>query len=74
VNFGQSDERWLDSLTVAEALDLAEQGQFGEGSMRPKVEALVGFVQRRPRGAGVITSPERLADALARKAGTWIEA
>jgi carbamate kinase len=74
VNFGQPDERWLDSLTVAEALDLAEQGQFGEGSMRPKVEALVGFVQQRPGGAGVITSPERLADALARKAGTWIEA
>jgi carbamate kinase len=74
VNFGQPDERWLDSLTVAEALDLAEQGQFGEGSMRPKVEALVGFVQRRPGGAGVIPSPARLADALARRAGTWIEA
>ena len=73
VNFGQPGERWLDSLTVAEALRLAREGQFGEGSMRPKVEALAGFVTRRPGGAGVITSPEKLRDALRRTTGTWIE-
>jgi carbamate kinase len=73
VNFGEPDQRWLDRLTTAEATQLAEDGQFGAGSMRPKVEALVGFVQQRPGGAGVITSPERLGDALARRTGTWIE-
>jgi carbamate kinase len=73
INFGEPDQQWLDVLTVAEATRLAEEGQFGEGSMRPKVEALVGFVQQRPGGAGVITSPERLGDALARRTGTWIE-
>ena len=73
INFGEPDQQWLDRLTVAEATRLAEAGQFGEGSMRPKVEALVGFVQQHPGGAGVITSPERLGDALARRTGTWIE-
>ncbi len=73
INFGEPDQQWLDRLTLAEATRLADDGQFGEGSMRPKVEALVGFVQQRPGGAGVITSPERLGDALARRTGTWIE-
>ena len=73
VNFATPQQRWLDHLTIAEATSLAQQGQFGEGSMRPKVEALVWFVQRRPDAAGVITSPEKLHAALQRKTGTWIE-
>lgn len=72
VDFGQPGQRWLDSLTVAEAEELAERGQFGEGSMRPKVEALVRFVRRCPNAAGVITSPERLPAALRHETGTWI--
>jgi carbamate kinase len=73
INFGQPGERWLDRLTVAEAREMAAAGQFGEGSMRPKVEAVASFVARRPGGAGVITSPEKLRAALQRKTGTWIE-
>jgi carbamate kinase len=73
VSWGRPEQRWLDSLTVAEARRLAEAGEFGEGSMRPKVEALAGFVEQRSGGAGVITSPERLRDALGRSTGTWIE-
>ena len=73
INFGQPDERWLDTLTVAQAREMAEAGQFGEGSMRPKVEAVASFVARRRGGAGVITSPEKLRDALRRTTGTWIE-
>jgi len=74
VDFGSPDQRWLDTLSVGEAAELAAQGQFGEGSMGPKIEALVDFVQRRPGGAGIITSPHRLHDALLRRNGTWIEA
>ena len=73
INFGQPGERWLDTLTVAEAHQMAAAGQFGEGSMRPKVEAVASFVARRPGGAGVITSPGKLRAALQRKTGTWIE-
>ncbi len=74
VNFGKPEQQWLAHLSVAEATALAEQGQFGEGSMRPKVEALVAFVRRRPDAAGVITSLEKLHAALQRTSGTWIEA
>jgi len=73
VDFGLPTQRWLDRLTVDEAVALAASGQLGEGSMRPKVEALARYVQQRPGGAGVITSPDRLREALARRAGTWIE-
>jgi carbamate kinase len=72
VNFGTPQQRWLSSLTLAEAAELIEQGQLGEGSMRPKVEALMNFVRQRPTGAGIITSPEKLSAALNGTAGTRI--
>ena len=74
VDFGTPRQRWLDTITIAEATELADQGQFGAGSMRPKVEAVVEFLRRRPGAAGVITSPAKLHDALLHRAGTWIEA
>ena len=73
MNLGKPDQRWLDRLTVAEATALAQSGELGEGSMRPKVEALVTYLERRPGGAGVITSPQMLPAALRRETGTWIE-
>ena len=73
VNFGQPDQRWIDKLTVAEATALAQSGELGEGSMRPKVEALVTYIERHPGGAGVITSPAMLPAALRRETGTWIQ-
>jgi carbamate kinase len=76
VNFGTPEQRWLDSLTVAEAKDLIAQGQFGAGSMLPKVEAILRFVSHdAPRGRageGLITSPEAIRRALERRTGTWI--
>jgi len=74
LDFGSPQQRWLDRLTVDEALGLAREGQFGEGSMRPKVEALVDFVRRRPDATGVITTPERIAEAVAGRAGTRLTA
>jgi carbamate kinase len=74
IGFGTPQQRWLDRLTVAEAVSYTEAGQFGEGSMRPKVEALVGFVTANPAGAGVITNATNLGRALRRETGTWIEA
>ena len=73
VDFGAPSQRWLDHLTVSEAIKFTELGQFGEGSMRPKVEAVVSFVQQRPGAAGIITSLEELKEALVRNAGTRIE-
>jgi carbamate kinase len=78
VNFGTPEQRWLDRLSLAEARELIAQGQFGAGSMQPKVEAIMRFVSRsRGNGrdvSGLITSPTAIRDALTHKTGTWITA
>jgi carbamate kinase len=76
INFGKPDQRWLDTLSLAEAQELIAQNQFGAGSMLPKVEAIMRFVTHsRAHGGhdkGLITSPEAIKRALDRKTGTWI--
>jgi carbamate kinase len=72
INFGQPDEQWLDNLTPSEARALSEQGQFGEGSMKPKVDALLKFLQGNPQGKGLITKVSTLMKAIGGHTGTWI--
>ena len=60
-------------MTVAEARGYLEEGQFPAGSMGPKVEAAAQFIEAGGREA-VITSLERVADALAGRTGTRIVA
>ena len=72
IRFGQPDQQWLDRIDVAQAKRYAADGEFGEGSMRPKIEALLTFVSRRRGGRGVITNPESIARALRGETGTWI--
>lgn len=74
IGFGTPQQQWLDHLSVAEATSHAAAGQFGEGSMRPKVEALVAFVAANPAGVGIITDATNLGRALRRETGTRIEA
>jgi carbamate kinase len=71
VNFGKPDQRDLDRITISEARSLMAQGEFGEGSMKPKIEAAVTFLQSGGRDA-VITSPETLTEALSGTSGTRI--
>lgn len=73
IGFGTPDEAWLDTLSPAEAAEYAAAGHFGEGSMGPKIEAVLAFLKARPAAAGLITSPEQITAALARRSGTWIE-
>ncbi len=71
LNYGQPDQHDLDTITLAEAQDYLQQGQFPPGSMRPKIEAAVDFVQLGgPRA--VITDPANLLLALEGLAGTQI--
>lgn len=72
INFGTPEQRWLSQLTPLDAASYAAEGHFGEGSMAPKVAAVVDFLMARPAAAGLITSPARIADALAHRTGTWI--
>jgi carbamate kinase len=59
-------------LSLAEAAKYAEAGQFGVGSMLPKVEAAMRFVRANPEKRAIITSLEKCLDALEGKTGTVI--
>jgi carbamate kinase len=48
-----------------------QEGHFPEGSMGPKIEASLEFLQAGGESV-LITAPERLLDGLAERAGTWI--
>jgi len=71
INFRQPDERFLERMTVSDALRHLADGQFPAGSMGPKIEACVQFLQQGGKQA-IITSPERIAAALRGRAGTRI--
>jgi carbamate kinase len=73
INFGRPDQRELDVLDADEARRHLADGQFPAGSMGPKVEAALGFLESGG-GEVLITSPERLVDALDGAAGTRIVA
>jgi carbamate kinase len=69
LNFGRPDATPLGAVTLSECERHMRDGNFPPGSMGPKVEAIYDFLQGGGR-RGLITSPERLADALDGKAGT----
>ena len=70
INFNKPEQKGLDTLSVAQAKEYIAQGQFAKGSMLPKVEAAVKFVESKPGRKALITSLEKAKDALAGKAGT----
>lgn len=78
LDFNTPDQRWLDEITVDEARRYAAQGQFPAGSMGPKIEAAVTFLEGAPEASGeglvIITSLEKTFEALMGRAGTRITA
>jgi carbamate kinase len=70
VGYGTPQARSLSSMTVAEASELLAAGEFPEGSMGPKVEACVAFVQSGGRAA--IGALSQAADVLHGRAGTAV--
>ena len=75
LDFGQPTQRFLDRLTIAEARRHLAQGQFPSGSMGPKVEAAIAFLEqsRRSDARVIICELRHVADALAGRAGTQLE-
>lgn len=71
LNFGKPDQRDLDEMTLAEAQQYMAEGHFGVGSMKPKIEAAIDFVQMGGPCA-IITDPPNLARALRGETGTRI--
>jgi carbamate kinase len=71
LNYGKPNQKSLSTMTLAEAKQYIAEGHFKPGSMLPKIQAVVDFLE----GGGVqaiITDPEHLAAALQGKAGTSV--
>jgi len=74
INFNQPDQKWLDKMSVSEAKAYYAEGHFKPGSMGPKVQAVISFLEAHPSGKALITDPPNIARALDGESGTWIEA
>ena len=72
INFNEPDQQWLDRMTVAEARRYQAEGHFKPGSMGPKIEAVLSFLDAHPAGKVLITDPPNIANALDGQGGTWI--
>lgn len=72
VNFNQPDQKGIDRMTTEEARAYIAQGQFAPGSMLPKVEACIKFVEAHPQGKAIITSLGHAAEGLRGETGTLI--
>lgn len=72
INMDTENESQLGEITVADAKKYMEEGQFGEGSMLPKLEASVDFVEKRQGRKALITSFDKLKDGVKGRTGTRI--
>ena len=72
INFGKPNEKWLDRITLSEVKAyLAEGNHFAKGSMAPKIQAIIWFLEAGGKQA-IITNPENIGRALRGETGTWI--
>lgn len=76
LDFNKPTQRWLDHMTLAQARDYSAHGQFPAGSMGPKIDAAMSYLQELPNanheGEVIITSLEHAYEALMGRAGTHI--
>ena len=70
INFGKPNQENLKTIDMKTAQKYLDEGQFGAGSMGPKVEAIMSFVDHG--GEGIITSLDSLTDSVTGDAGTKI--
>jgi carbamate kinase len=72
LDFGKPNQRWIDRMTLAEAKQYLEEGtHFAKGSMAPKIQAIIWFLEAGGKQA-IITNPENIGRALKGETGTWI--
>lgn len=74
INFNKPDQKNLEDISVEEAKKYIDEGQFAAGSMLPKVQACMSFVEGHPEREAIITSLSGLDAALAGQLGTVIHA
>lgn len=72
LNFGKPNQEWIDRMTLTEAQGyLAEGTHFVKGSMAPKIQAILWFLEAGGKQA-LITDPKNIGRALKGETGTWI--
>lgn len=71
LNFNKPTQQWLDHITLQDAKRYYAEGHFAQGSMGPKILAVIRFLEKCGKQA-VITNPENIQNALSGKSGTWI--
>ena len=72
INFGKPNQQWLDKMTLDEAKAYLEEGKhFAKGSMAPKIQAAIWYLENGGKHA-LVTNPENIGRALKGEAGTWI--
>lgn len=73
-NFGTSEAKGIDIMTLAEAKKYMEKGEFEEGTMLPKIEAAISYLEKKPKASVLITNMQSIKDAIHGKNGTLITA
>jgi carbamate kinase len=71
LNYGKPNQKLLDKISIEEAKQYLKEGHFPAGSMGPKIEAVINFLESDGKRA-IITSIDKIKDALNGKAGTII--
>lgn len=71
LNFGKPNQIAIDKMTVSEAKKYLKEGHYAPGSMAPKIESVISFIEQGGELA-IITSPENMTRALKGEAGTHI--
>ena len=74
INFNTPEQADIDTMDIVKAQEYIEQGQFAPGSMLPKVEACLEYVEEYPQGKALITSLDKAKDAINGLTGTTITA
>lgn len=72
VGYHTQNEKVLDTITVEEAKNYMEQGQFEQNTMLPKMQASVEFVEGKEGRKAVITSIDKAVEGYLGKTGTVI--
>ncbi|EOS7782580.1 carbamate kinase [Enterococcus hirae] len=74
VNYQKPDQKKLETVSVSEMKQYIDENQFAPGSMLPKVEAAIAFVEAKPKAKAIITSLENIENLLVSEEGTIIVA
>jgi carbamate kinase len=72
INYNKPNQKALDVITVAEANQYISENHFAPGSMLPKVQAAINFIEHNPEGTAIIAALEKAKDAIAGLSGTKI--